>query len=162
MKKILDAEIVVSPPAQPETSWPGRIEKAAVAVFAGLLPGKITAASAHADRYGDLTAEVGLAGAISGSLSMCCSSAAGMNIASRMLGVPQPSEEQIRAGLGELAHRIARTIRKEAAGPSSECQLSPPIIASNDDDACNPLAENYLIVFEFQGFPIWIRFSLYR
>lgn len=146
--------VVVSKPA-----WPERVEKAAKSAFAGLVGGQIAAASTLAGRCGDLTAVIGLTGAICAQLSLCCSSAAARHIAIRMFGLPAPSEEQIRVGLGELAHRIARKIYNQAADPSCERLLTPPVIVGEVDAECSSTQEGYLVVFEFQGFPVWIRLS---
>lgn len=161
MRHVLDAELIDGGRTWRENPWPNRLERAAGAVFAALRTGRVAPVPLPAGRYGDLTATVSLTGAICGSLALCCCSAAAGNLAVLMLGVPQPTGEQIQISLGELAYRIARTIGHEAAGPAGQCLIGPPVIAGNADDGGDPLAESDLIAFEFQGFPVWIRLSRY-
>jgi len=161
MRNLLNAESIASSRIFPETPWRERIERAAGAVFAKLPSRRIAAVSSRAARYGDLTAVIGLSGAIFGSLSVRCSWAAAGNFARGMLGVPEPTKEQIQITLGELAHRIARTMGKEAAGPARECLIEAPIVFGHASADGDPLAKSCLVAFEFQGFPVWIRFSIY-
>lgn len=160
MKKTLQAKPSIPRLVRPGPLWPKRLEMAARVVFDGFPEGKLATASAPGSACGDLTAVIGLTGAIEGSLRVCCSSATARSIAGLLLGVPEPSEEQIHISMGEVAHRIARTIQKDIASPARECLLAPPMIVSLEDDECELPGESYLVAYEFLDSPVWIRLNL--
>ena len=147
----------------PGDEWPARLEHAASEVFATF------AASRPSDTDADLefgcaevAAAVGMAGALWAELSVNCSPQAARRIASRMLGLPRPSREQIAIAIGEITSRIARQIRALYVRPSGECLISPPVslTSPNPPDDWTAEGRSYLAAVGFEGLPVWIRLSL--
>src|SRR5208282_5597182 len=69
----------------------------------------------------EFTAMIGLAGALCGILTVCCSHRTAGEIAKRMLGDAADSEEQIADALGEICNMIAGNFKNKLAGTDERC-----------------------------------------
>ena len=160
MKCSLNIEPSLALGGTTEEEWPERLETAAAEVLAEFSGGP--APANNEESCGEVGATVGLAGSAWGTLSVSCSPAVARRLACRMLGLPRPSEEQISFALGEIACRVARRIRARYIRPAEECLLSPPSIvtANEGEDEWWGNRESHLGAVGFEGFPVWVRFSL--
>jgi len=113
----------------------------------------------------DMTAMVGLAGELSGILSVRCPAAAAATLASKMLGtdVP-PSDADTRDALGEISNVIAGTLKAKVPGLDEGCLLSTPTIVIGLDYKLFSISNStsVSVALQFEGQPLWITFDLHR
>ena len=78
----------------------------------------------------DFTAMVGLAGALCGILTICCSSITAHQLAKTMLGAAAESEDQVGDALGEICNMVTGNFESASAKMKSESQPAFDRIAS--------------------------------
>ena len=81
----------------------------------------------------DVTSVVGLAGHVSGVLTMRCSSKSAAQMASRMLGIdPQKAGPERWDAVGEICNMVAGNFKNKIHG-LAECTLSVPTVLTGAD-----------------------------
>jgi outer membrane protein OmpA-like peptidoglycan-associated protein len=85
------------------------------------MPGK-AGGEIRASGSRDFTAMVGLAGALCGILTICCSSSTAHQLAKTMLGAAAESEEQVGDALGEICNMVTGNFESASAKMKSESQ----------------------------------------
>jgi len=119
-----------------------------------------------ADGANDVTAMVGLAGALCGVLSIRCNTSSAVGIASKMLGEPAQSvecvEQQLDA-LGEICNMVAGNFKARIEGLQEKCMLSVPTVITGQDYALHSLADSdrLEVTLLFQGRPILLRLEIH-
>ncbi|MGO8984937.1 MAG: chemotaxis protein CheX [Terriglobales bacterium] len=110
----------------------------------------------------EFTAMIGLAGALCGILTVCCSHRTAGEIAKRMLGDAADSEEQIADALGEICNMIAGNFKNKLAGTDERCMLSVPTVISGEEYSFHSMAEGSSVetALLFEGAPIAVRLQL--
>jgi chemotaxis protein CheX len=101
----------------------------------------------------EVTAMVGLAGALCGVLSIRCSSRAGMAMASKMLGVEvDKALPEVWDALGEICNMVAGNFKNKIPGMGDGCMLSVPTVIMGNDYSCHSLgnAESLRVNFLFE------------
>jgi outer membrane protein OmpA-like peptidoglycan-associated protein len=114
-----------------EENWQPVLELAVEEVFEIMLGCRVkpVAKSEHpASR--DFTAMVGLAGALCGILTICCSRSTAHQLAKTMLGAAAESEEQVGDALGEICNMVTGNFESASAKMKSASQPSFDRIAS--------------------------------
>jgi chemotaxis protein CheX len=156
---------VIAKSARPVTvafdaNWKNILECAAVEVFEMM-------ASVHLQQYstpfeepkGELTAIVGLAGALCGMTTVRCSHATSVKLASLMLGEEAAATTSIaRDAIGELCNMIAGNSKAKISTLADHCMLSVPTVISGESYSLNTAepTQNATIVLSFEGDPMWI------
>jgi len=138
-------EVQNSQSAQPAEAELGTIlEKAMGEVFEIMLGIKLgPAATGTVLRHPDLTALIGLAGDLSGVITLSCSAASAAHMASSMLGAAiEEVDDDVRDALGEICNMIAGNFRAKIPGQASSCSLSIPTVISGEDYELHALAPN--------------------
>jgi len=108
------------------------LDRATDEVFSTMLGAPCTPAEAPpASDGGAISAVIGLAGAMSGSLVLHASSAAACRIAARMTGVePETVDALVRDAIGEVCNMIAGAWKGFDAVLASGCLLSTPTVVA--------------------------------
>lgn len=113
----------------------------------------------------DMTAMIGLAGELTGVVSIRCPAAAAATLASRMLGIEvSPSESDTRDALGEIANVVAGTLKAKVPGLDDVCLLSTPTIVIGLDYQLFSIrnSTSYSVAVQFEGQPLWVKLDLHR
>ncbi len=125
--------------------WTQLLQSAVREVFDIMLDtqlGRMESARPQGNSGPGLTAMVGLAGQVSGVLSLRCSHRAAASIASRMLKLePRQAEGSAPDAIGEICNMIAGNFKTKIAGLSEECMLSVPTIVTGSDYNLRLLAD---------------------
>ncbi len=125
-----------------EENWLPVLELAVEEVFEIMLSCRVKpVAPADHQQSSEFTAMVGLAGALSGILTVCCSAAAAGQLAKSMLGAAAESEEQVADALGEVCNMIAGNFKNKLAGTDERCMLSVPSVISGEEYNFHSMAE---------------------
>ena len=145
-------------------TWLPLIEVAAREVFELMLGCQLAVAGPTEDAILDITSMVGLAGALSGVMSVCCQGKAAALMTSKMLGVElDKAGPQISDALGEVCNMVAGNFKNKIAGLAEGCMLSPPTVITGSDytlhsQADSPTLEVRLL---FEGLPIVISLAIH-
>jgi chemotaxis protein CheX len=140
-------------------TWIPLIEVAAREVFELMLGCQLTAPASAEDVALDITSMVGLAGALSGVLSVRCNGKAAALMTSKMLGVDLDKiGPEMSDALGEVCNMVAGNFKNKIAGLAEGCMLSPPTVITGSDytlhsQADSPALEVRLL---FEGLPLII------
>ena len=110
----------------------GDLDRATNEVFSTMLGVGCEPVSAEAGTGGEsLSAVIGLAGALSGSLVLYTTSEAAMCMAEKMMGIaPAEVDEMVRDAIGEVCNMIAGAWKGFDPLLASGCLLSTPTIVS--------------------------------
>lgn len=114
----------------------GNLDRAVGEVFSTMMG--VTCAPADGSRGGDrdrgkISAVVGLAGALSGSLVLHSGSAGAMRIAERMTGMaPEGVDGLVRDAMGEVGNMVAGAWKGFDPKLASGCLLSTPTVVAGD------------------------------
>jgi chemotaxis protein CheX len=112
----------------------------------------------------DFTAMVGMAGAIRGVFTICCSEYAASAIASKMLGISieEASQEKWDA-MGEVCNMVAGSFKSKLAGGGENCMLSVPTVITGADYKLRSLAdgEPIEVCLQFDDEPLWLSLELH-
>jgi len=140
-----------------DENWTNILERAAGEVFEMM-------AGTHLPPYpappeepkSELTAMVGLAGALCGMMTIRCSHKTSVKLASLMLGEGAASgPSTARDAIGELCNMVAGNFKAKI---STHCMLSVPTVISGESYSLNTAepTQNATIVLSFEGDPLWI------
>ncbi len=149
--------------APPDQNFLAVLEPATQEVFAIMLGCQVTPAEPFAHhREGGLTAIVGLAGALCGVVTVCCTTETAAQIAKGMLGDPPASEAQVVDALGEICNMIAGNFKNKLTGTDERCMLSVPSVISGTAYKFHSLADGSSTetVVLFENAPVTIRLQL--
>ena len=111
---------------------------------------------------GGLTAIVGLAGALSGVVTVRCAQPTAGQIAHGMLGEAAESEEQIVDALGEMCNMVAGNFKNKLAGTDEQCMLSVPSVISGGEYKFHSLVDGISTetVVLFENAPVVVRLQV--
>jgi len=166
----MNSDTTTSVPAstheQRAEEWRRRLFEASAEVFEMMVGVSVTQQEQAPDGASDVTAMVGLAGALCGVLSIRCGTASAASIASKMLGEPEQSEECVEQqldALGEICNMVAGNFKARIEGLREKCMLSVPTVITGQDYALHSLADNdrLEVTLLFQGSPIVLRLEIH-
>jgi len=110
------------------------LDRAVEEVFSTMMGVSCTPAEGSArsgSEHGTISAVVGLAGAISGSLVLHSDGDAAMRIAERMMGVaPEGVDAMVRDAMGEVCNMVAGAWKGADPELTSACLLSTPTVVA--------------------------------
>jgi len=152
---------------QPTEEWRSALYEAAAQVFEMMVGEPVSRQPDGApDGNYDTTAMVGLAGSLCGVLSIRCSTASAVGIASKMLGEPEQSaacvDQQLDA-LGEICNMVAGNFKARVDGLREKCMLSVPTVITGQDYCLHSLADNsgIEVAMLFQNQPLVLRLEVH-
>lgn len=109
-----------------------------------------------ADQGLDITAIVGLAGELSGILTVRCSTQTAARMAARMLGTDlETAGPEKWDAMGEICNLVAGNFKHKIPGLGDRCMLSPPMVISGAQYSIHAMIEDELhSVLLFEGEPL--------
>jgi chemotaxis protein CheX len=117
------------------------------------------------DHDANLTAMIGIAGQLMGTMSVRCNTAAACGMAGAMLGVEVTEvDADVRDALGEVCNMVAGNFKHKISGLAEGCSLSCPTVISGGDYMVHPLlqGERVVVSFTFHGVPVWVSLDLHE
>lgn len=144
--------------------WVPLLEHSAHEVFEIMLrstlePGEPTPADGV-----EFTAMVGMAGLLTGVLTVRCGYIAAHQIASAMLGVPAADVgAHAWDAMGELANMVAGNFKNKIDGMSDKCLLSVPTVITGADYTCKSVlgSEPIELWFRFNRLPLRLTLEIH-
>jgi chemotaxis protein CheX len=114
------------------TRFEDYLDRATNEVFSTMMGvGCAPAAGEIAEDGESISAVIGLAGALSGSLVLCTSSEAAMRMAEKMMGMAPPEvDEMVRDAIGEVCNMVAGAWKGFDPSLASGCLLSTPTVVA--------------------------------
>jgi chemotaxis protein CheX len=134
-------------------SWLPTLQLAAQEVFELMLAARLeTPVEETAEKTPEITAMVGLAGKISGVLTVRCSGRSAAQMASRMLGINAAEDgPELWDAIGEICNMIAGNFKNKISGLGDGCMLSVPTVIAGGDYNMRALANDeisFVLMFE--------------
>jgi len=143
-----------------DPSWKSLLECAVLEVFEMMAGMRLEILPSSQDEpHGELTAMVGLAGAVCGMTTLRCSQATAAKCASLMLGGNDAANAStMRDAVGELCNMIAGNFKAKVTSLAASCMLSVPTVIMGEDYQMSPLepSEGITMSLSFDGEPIWV------
>ncbi len=146
-----------------EENWLPVLELAVEEVFEIMLGSRVKPVATPGrmpDR--EFTAMIGLAGALCGILTVCCSAKTAGQIAKKMLGDTANSAEEVGDALGEICNMIAGNFKNKLAGTDERCMLSVPTVISGGEYSLHAMADGNAVesLLLFEDAPVAVRLQL--
>jgi chemotaxis protein CheX len=124
-------------------SWLPLLEVATQEVFELMMGCQLTVPAAAEETTMEVTAMVGLAGALCGVLSVRCHEKAAALMTSKMLGVDLDKVgPEMSDALGEVCNMVAGNFKNKIAGLGEGCMLSPPTVITGNDYSLHSQADS--------------------
>jgi chemotaxis protein CheX len=110
----------------------------------------------------DFTAMVGLAGALCGIITICCSTQTAHQLAKAMLGAVAESDEQVADALGEICNMVSGNFKNKLSGTDDRCMLSVPTVVSGGQYSVHSMAdgESMSTIVLFEKLPVDVTLQL--
>ena len=147
-------------PSHPHKDWIPLLELATREVFELMLGCQLVKPTTPMTEASvNITGMVGLAGALSGVLSIGCDDKAAALMASKMLGIELDKVgPEVADALGEVCNMAAGNFKNKIAGLSDGCMLSPPSVITGNDYNIHSVTETpYLEVgLLFENMPLLV------
>jgi chemotaxis protein CheX len=145
---------------QPDASWQILIQNSAIEVF-HLMVGAEVKPPAHIPeaRNANVSALVGMAGAVAAVFTFSCSTESAHSIANYMLGGQNIEEgSAMYDAMGEICNMVAGNFKAKISGMADGCMLSVPTVVTGDnfDVHSVPNGQRLEACLEFEGRPVWI------
>jgi CheY-specific phosphatase CheX len=143
----------------PRTAWQGVLAETTIEVFS-LMVGVTVVPALDATRVPiQVTAIVGIAGAIRANFILQCSTVSTIRLASQMLGISLDAPDSQKAALdalGEICNIVAGFF-KAKVGLGDACKLSVPVIISGQDyQFCSRTTyERLELPLTYEGETLW-------
>ena len=110
-------------------SWIPLLDTSVREVFELMLGSSLTVPAIVENTKLDVTSMVGLAGQLSGVLTVRCGQKAAALMTSKMLGVTlETLSPEVADALGEVCNMVAGNFKNKIAGLADGCMLSPPTV----------------------------------
>ena len=145
-------------------SWIPLLEIAAREVFERMLESQLTSPTNSVIEDGlDITSMVGLAGQICGVLTVRCTTASAVLMASKMLGIDaSQAGSEMWDAVGEVCNMIAGNFKNKISGMGDGCMLSVPTVITGADYSVHSMVnENIRAIFLFEGEPIVLSLEIH-
>jgi len=145
--------------------WLPTLQLAAQEVFSLMLGCRLEVPSgAPGDESLEITAMVGLAGQVSGILSVRCSPKSAAHMASRMLGVdPEKAGPEMWDAMGEICNMVAGNFKNKITGLGDGCMLSVPTVITGADYNLHALVNDELrTILLFEGEPMVVSLEIHN
>ncbi len=144
----------------PDSSWLLLLEVGAKEVFQIMLQTELAALpnAAELAPAGNVTAMVGLAGALCGVMSIRCDSHVAEKITGRMLGsVGAVDPKDVPDAIAEICNMVAGNFKSKIARLAEHCMLSVPTVIRGHDYELVTVSDGDQITvgMTYEGAPIW-------
>jgi chemotaxis protein CheX len=146
-----------------EENWLPVLELAVEEVFEIMLGCRVKpVAQAEHPPSSEFTAMIGLAGALCGVITVCCSAKSAGQMATKMLGDAAASQSEVGDALGEICNMIAGNFKNKLAGTDERCMLSVPTVISGEEYSLHSMADGKAVetVLLFENAPVAVRLEL--
>jgi chemotaxis protein CheX len=146
-----------------EENWLPVLELAVEEVFEIMLGCRVKpVAQAEHPPNSEFTAMIGLAGALCGIITVCCSAKSAGQMATKMLGDAATSDSEVGDALGEICNMIAGNFKNKLAGTDERCMLSVPTVISGQEYSLQSIADGTSVetVLLFENAPVAVRLQL--
>jgi chemotaxis protein CheX len=158
MNPALDQRVQNS--VRPDSSWALLLEVGAKEVFQIMLQSELKNLPQAEDQTvsGDVTAMVGLAGALCGVMTIRCDSHTAEKMAGRMLGsVGAVNPNDVPDAIAEVCNMVAGNFKSKVTRLAENCLLSVPTVIRGHDYEMVTIAdgEHILIGMSYDSAPIW-------
>lgn len=145
---------------RPDASWAILLEVGAKEVFQIMLQSELINIPnvEELSVSGDVTAMVGLAGALSGVMTIRCDSRTAEKIAGRMLGsVGAVNPSDIPDAIAEVCNMVAGNFKSKISQLAENCFLSvPTVIRGNDYEMVTMTDGDHIVIgLSYDSAPIW-------
>ena len=145
---------------RPDSSWALLLEVGAKEVFQIMLQSELKNLANVEELVvsGDVTAMVGLAGALCGVMTIRCDSRTAEKIAGRMLGsVGSVNPNDIPDAIAEVCNMVAGNFKSKITQLAENCLLSVPTVIRGHDYEMVTIADGDHIVIglSYDSAPIW-------
>jgi len=149
----------------PEGGWEALLRIAASEILECMLGVQVGDLPESVSRNSiEMTAMVGLAGELSGVLSLRCPTSAAATLASKMLSTDiAPTDADTRDALGEVCNVIAGNLKAKVPDLDDACLLSTPTIVCGRDYHLFSISNStsFGTALQFEGQPLWITLDLH-
>ena len=145
---------------RPDSSWPALLQVGAKEVFQIMLQTDLADLPNVADLTpaGDVTAMVGLAGALCGVMTIRCKSHTAEKITGRMLGsVGAVDPKDVPDAIAEICNMVAGNFKSKITQLAEHCMLSVPTVIRGEDYEMVTVSDGDQITvgMTYEQAPIW-------
>jgi chemotaxis protein CheX len=151
---------------RPDANWKSLLEVGAKEVFQIMLQADLENLR-NADELtvsGDVTAMVGLAGALCGVMSIRCESRTAEKIAGRMLGsVGDLNPSDVPDAIAEICNMVAGNFKSKIAQLAEHCMLSVPTVIRGNDYELVTISDGDQVTvgLAYDATPIWFCLAIH-
>jgi chemotaxis protein CheX len=149
---------------EPDEHWPALLVTATEEVFELMAGIRVRHVAEPPGRpAGNVSALIGLAGAMSAVLRVRCSPYATKHIATKMLGGGDtPEKSACQDALGEIANMVAGNFKAKIAALVDGCALSVPTIVTGEDYEVRQIGkgERIEICMDCDGHAVWLTLEI--
>ncbi len=158
MNPALDSKVQSA--VRPDSSWALLIQVGAKEVFQIMLQTELTelANAQGLTVRGEVTAMVGLAGALCGVMTIRCDEKVAEKIAGRMLGsVGAVDPNDVPDAIAEVCNMVAGNFKSKVTQLAENCMLSVPTVVRGEDYEMVTMSdgEQITVGLSLDGAPIW-------
>ena len=140
-------------------NWDMALDAATSEVFQMMLNCDLSALPGSQPAMAEVTAVIGLAGAICGVFSLKCSAHAAVLMTAAMLGIPAAEvNHQEMDAVSEVCNMLAGNFKAKLNGIGDRCMLSVPTVVSGADYRLRTIVNGVSVArgYLFQGEPMWV------
>jgi chemotaxis protein CheX len=145
----------------PDATWPALMQTSAYEVFQMMVGTEVQPGNFPAQpQLGEVSALVGMAGAICAVFRIRCSKEVAANIATKMLGGKE-DQGQICDAMGEICNMVAGNFKDKIASLADHCMLSvPTVVVGGDFNVYSSGHERVEAPLTYDGKPVWITLEI--
>lgn len=147
--------------ARPDSTWATFMLAAAHEVFQMMVGTEVQPGDFPPEpQLGEVSAMVGMAGAICAVFRIRCAQDVAANIATKMLG-GQNDPGQICDAMGEICNMVAGNFKGKIASLSDHCMLSvPTVVVGGDYDVYSSSQDRVEVTLTYDGKPVWVTLEI--
>jgi len=146
---------------RPDATWHPLIQAAAHEVFQMMVGTEVQPGDfAPEPQVGEVSAMVGLAGALCAVFRIRCAQDVAGSIAMKMLG-GQDDPSQVCDAMGEICNMVAGNFKGKISGLSDQCMLSvPTVVVGGDFNVYSSSQERVEVTLTYDGKPVWLTLEI--
>jgi chemotaxis protein CheX len=146
---------------RPDATWHPLIQAAAHEVFQMMVGTEVQPGDFPPEpQVGEVSAMVGLAGALCAVFRIRCPQDVAANIATKMLG-GQGDPSQVCDAMGEICNMVAGNFKGKISGLSDQCMLSvPTVVVGADFNVYSSSQERIEVTLTYDGKPVWLTLEI--
>jgi len=159
MNPALDSKVQNS--VRPDSSWPSLMQVGAKEVFQIMLQTELNELPNAKELTvgGEVTAMVGLAGALCGVMTIRCDEKTAEKITGRMLGsVGNVDPKDVPDAIAEICNMVAGNFKSKITQLAENCMLSVPTVVRGEDYEMVTMSggEQITVGLSLDGAPVWV------